>query len=329
MPPVQLPSWRGQADDACRTLRDVDAWAGSPSMTALVAAFGGSVGALRGAPLIRFLDEFAADVWDFRAGRERNLAPAATLTAAQAALVLDSAVDLGFAGQEAPSADHYDTVLLTGGMVRAGLVKPRFMADLLAAGLSVSHVVFLGAHRPFGGDEAGIARALGVEGEDETDAMLHGLERAFGPLGEPTSRAASDDGGEAAGNASWLDLHWADGSPTIGVIAAPSSAPELRRAHTRDTYEHWAAGRGAGVGSSTLVVTTAVYVPYQAAGAVEVLGLGYGFEVETIGVSAAANDLGGLTQVFGPQEHLQELRSAIRGMRSLRDRLAAPPGIRT
>jgi hypothetical protein len=72
-----------------------------------------------------------------------------------------------------------------------------------------------------------------------------------------------------------------------------------------------------------LVVTTSAYVPYQGAVAVEVLGIDHGIAVETVAVSAAAIDLGDLTQVFTPTRKLQEIRSGIHGMRSLRAKLVA------
>ena len=50
-------------------------------------------------------------------------------------------------------------------------------------------------------------------------------------------------------------------------------------------------------------------------------GLAHGLAVQTVGTSAAANDLGEHTQQFTAAHHLQELRSAIRAMGLLRDAL--------
>lgn len=72
-----------------------------------------------------------------------------------------------------------------------------------------------------------------------------------------------------------------------------------------------------------LQVTSPIYVPYQAAIAVNILGLDFGVAVEAVGVDAAANDLGEYSQIFLPQHHLQELRAAIGAMRQLRRRLVA------
>jgi hypothetical protein len=275
----------------------VESWATQPAVRELVAAFGGR---MPGFDTLPWLDSFSAEHWDFRAGRERNLADRATLTDSQRSLVLDRAPELGLADREAPSRAHYDAILMTGGMIRAGIVKPRHVAALLDDGITADAVVFLGGFRPFAGDELELAEALGVRGGDEFSAMVAGMEFAFGPLGEPA----------VEGTDTWREISWG----ALSVLAAPSSDP-TRRANSEDTFRFWAERT---VARSVLVVTTPIYVPYQGAAAVETLGLGHGLAVETVGTSAAANDLGEFTQPFLPEHHLQELRSAIRGMLSLR-----------
>jgi len=317
VPAIELPTWRGEPDDPARARRAIDTWASSVPVDRLVESFGGTTGGREGRELLDYLGAFSAANWDFRRGRERNLAGDAALTSAQSALVVELAPQLGLAGIERPTRAHYDTVLLTGGMVRAGIVKPRFVAGLLDGGLSVNRVVFLGGFRSFGGDEHALAAQLGVDGDDEVFAMLTGMRRAFGALGDPlVERGVADNP-----HASWCDYSWSAGGVRLSVVAAPSSEPAARRANTADTFRFWAANRRSAAERSVLVVTTPIYVPYQATGAVEVLGVEQGLAVETVGVDARASDLGALTQQFLPQHHLQELRSAIRAMQSLRARL--------
>ncbi|WP_394768366.1 hypothetical protein [Lacisediminihabitans sp.] len=318
---LELPSWRCAPGDRARALAAIDSWAGSAALAELVAAFGGSTAALRGARLLDYLETFAAEHWDFRAGRERNLAEEVALTPEQDALILARASALGLAGRENPSLSRYDTVLMTGGMVRAGIVKPRFVAELLDGGLEVGHVVFLGGFRAFAGDEHALATALGVRGSDEFAAMVGGMELAFGPLGEPEVEERMTDNPHL----SWRELSWSTPRARLSVIAAPSADPS-RRANSADTYRFWARERRSASEHSVLLVTTPVYVPYQGAAAVEVLGLENGLAVETVGVSASASDLGEFSQPFLPQHHLQELRAAVGAMRSLRGRLLAEHG---
>ncbi|HEY0258396.1 MAG TPA: hypothetical protein VGC18_00975 [Lacisediminihabitans sp.] len=311
---AELPSWRGLADDPGRVLALIDAWATGAAMAELVAAFHGTLPEASGEAVLAWLDGFSAEHWDFRAGHERNLATRPRLDDDQERLALSLAAPLGLADRTAPSADHYDVVLMTGGMIRAGLVKPRFVAELIEAGLSVDRVVFLGGFRPFAGDELGLREALGVAGDNEFDAMVAGMDAAFGPLGAPEVDEFVGDGQ----NASWCEYRWETPLGRFAVLAAPSSEPSRRRANSADTFEFWARHRRCAGEGSALVVTTPIYVPYQGAAAVEILGLSHGFAVETVGTSDRAADLGELSQVFLPAHHLQELRSAIRAMRSLR-----------
>lgn len=311
---IELPTWRGRPDDAARALAAIDDWVANAALAELVGAFGGSTAGRREAELLAYLDGFSAEHWDLRSGRERNLADAAAFAPDQDALILAAAAQLGLAGIERPEHARYDTVLMTGGMIRAGIVKPRFVAELFDSGLTADRVVFLGGFRPFAGDELELAERLGVKGDNEVAAMVAGMELAFGPLEEPrvTEIVAENQ------NASWREYMWLTPQTRLSVVAAPSSEPERRRANTADTFRFWAEHRRASTERSVLVVTTPIYVPYQGAAAVEILGLGYGLAVETIGVSAGASDLGEYSQPFLPGHHLQELRSAIRGMRSLR-----------
>ncbi|WP_403024509.1 hypothetical protein [Salinibacterium sp. GXW1014] len=306
-----VPSWSGSAGAAEATADGIAAWVRSDALGQLVRLWGGQRPAEGDTEfLLEWLDAFSAEHWDFRRGRERNLAASAVLSPEQAAAVLQVAPELGLVSS-LPRARSYDAIVMTGGMVRAGVVKPRFVRSLLDAGIAARQVVFVGAHRAFQGDEAALAAALGVRGDDEVDAMAEGMRRAF-DLGAP----AVTHGGER--NARATRLAW-DAHPSVRfeVVAAPSSAPEARRADTADTFRHWAqlSGRDA---SSVLVVTTPIYVPYQAAVAVETLGIEAGMAVETVGADARSNDLGEHTQHFGAQQHLQEIRSAIRGMKTLR-----------
>lgn len=296
----------------------IDEWAGAVASSGVPASFGWRCTAATGEGLLAQLEELGSLYWDFRSGRERNLARCPNLSAEQVDAITSAATSLGLDGTEAPSRRHYDAVLMTGGMVRAGIVKPRFVRELVDAGVSFGEVVFVGAFRPFAGDEVRLARELGVGGSDEWDAMCVGLGRAF----PPTSTPVADEHTGDSRNASWRDTSWLAGEQVVRVVAAPSSDPRMRRADTADTFRFWA-GRAAASAESVLVVTTPVYVPYQAAVAVRTLGLESGLSVETVAVSAPANDLGEHTQVFEAQHQLQELLAAVRGVRTLRNDLVA------
>lgn len=330
MLPVELPRWSGVGDGSSATdvsdnLVRIDRWVGSDALAELVGEFGGSLQGLATDGRLEYLEHFSAEHWDFRGGRERNLADRVTFTPERDQIIMSCAATLGLS-QMPPTRAHYDTVVMTGGMVRAGVAKPRYVRMLLDDGLRADNIVFLGGFRPFAGDEIEVAAELGVEGDNEFDAMVAGLHRAFGPLGDPQ---VDEVVGESQ-NASWRVESWrADvlgASMRISAVAAPSSEPEVRRANTVDTYRFWSEQRRTPAEQSVLVVTAPVYVPYQGAGAVEVLGAGYGLAVETVGISRRTGHLGRFSQEYEGRHHLQEVRSAIRGLRSLRAALLALQG---
>ena len=318
MTALELPSWRVVHSDRQRVLEHVDAWSRSSALAAVVGVFGGSVPVAGADRRLSWLNDFAAAQWDFRRGGERDSISELGLSPVQTDTVFTQAPDLGLAARERPSRRHYDTVIMTGGMVRAGIVKPRFVAELLEYGLECDHILFLGGFRPFSREEAVLAHALGIDADDEFGGMLAGLEKAFGPLGVPE---ISKGAGKTA-HSSWRHLSWhRQGLPRLSVLAAPSSDPAHRRANSADTYRFWAGGRRVAAEHSVLQVTSPIYVPYQAAVAVGILGLDHGLAVETVGASVSASDLGPYSQPFLAEHHLQELRAAIGAMLALRRRL--------
>ncbi|MBG6107279.1 hypothetical protein [Frigoribacterium sp. CG_9.8] len=318
MTALELPSWRAIDGEGKRVLELIDAWSGSSALASIVAVCGGSVPTGSAAHRLLWLDGFAAAQWDFRRGRERDSIGDSALTALQIDTVHGQSPALGLAAREVPSRRRYDTVIMTGGMVRAGIVKPRFVAKLLESGLECDHILFLGGFRLFSPQERVLAQALGVAATDEFGGMLAGLEQAFAPLDEPEIVS----GGGATPHSSWRHLTWhRQGLPRLSVLAAPSSDPDNRRANSADTYRFWAGERRRPAERSVLQVTSPIYVPYQSAAAVGILGLDYGLAVETVGTSLAATDLGAHTQPFQAEHHLQELRAAIGAMLALRCRL--------
>ncbi len=322
---IELPRWDALPGDEARCLTQVDQWALRLRDCGVIAEFSEpcahSVRGLHGAELLDGLDRFAAEHWDFRGGRERNMAAGPAFSAAQVSALDAAAGDLGLMGTMPPRHRHYDAVIMTGGMVRAGIVKPRYLRELSEQGLEWDEGIFLGGFRSFGGDEVKLAPLLGVRGNNEFDSMTVGMRQAF-DLGAPNSAEGFDTAtGQQPQVADWREEVWGWRERTIRVIAAPSSEPEIRRANTVDTYRFWAS-RASDI-RSVLVVTTPIYVPYQGAGAIEILGTECGFSVETVAVSPSASDLGEHSQSFLPHHRAQEFRSAIHGMRNLRSTLAA------
>lgn len=285
-------------------------------MRALVADFGG---ALPDDPAERlaYLESFSAEHWDFRAGRERFATDAERLDPDRERFVVEAALALGLGGERRPRSDRYTHVLVLGGLLSACLLRARHAAALLADGVRADHVTGLAGFRPCNDRDREFAELTGVTGARfEIDAMEAGLERAFALRGEPDVEAGGEPGRDP--HRAWRIAAYRSGDMTVSAVAAPSSEPERRRADTADTCRFWA-DRVAdlGPGDSVLVVTSAIFVPFQHADALAFMGLPYGCEVETVGVDTTALPEARFRKEYTGGAYLQEIRSAIRSMRRL------------
>ena len=303
----QLPS------SARELAEPIAAWLFSPALAAVVAAFG-ETAPMSTTPLgeaLEWFEDFSLR-WDFRGGQERNLAVAKNLTPEIEAVVMKAAPALGLVGTSPPQAQHYDHVLVLGGLVRACIARPLYAAKLLDENIiKAPMITALGGHRPLNGDEFALAARIGCDGlTDEFDAMDEGVRRAF-HVSDGVDRG---ERGDTVG-ASWAVREYGDHPDlTVRVVAAPSSEPGVRRANTADTYR-WFASELAKLhsGDRVLILTSDIYVPFQHADALRMLALPYDVEVDAAGIrsgDAAAE----LAQVFQPHHHLQEMRSTIRAL---------------
>ncbi|MFC0530748.1 hypothetical protein [Phytohabitans kaempferiae] len=302
--PVPLPSGEPAA-----VLDGVARWITSPPLRDLVTAFGGQWPGGDSPTLLGWLDAFSATHWDFRAGGERPDAREPDLEPEVATLVEASADALGMVSAKPPPRRDYRYVVVLGGLAHACLRRTAYTAHLLRRGTAAEGVGVLGSLRPLSPAE----RALpSVEScRSEVDVLDLGVRRAFG-VTKPVEIDDAPDG-------SW-SVHTyapADG-PRVAVLAAPSSEPGVRRAHTADTQRFWARRAALAQGDRLLVVTAPIYVPFQHCDAVRTLGLPYGCAVDTVGVDPRLGDELPLPEpTLTPGRYLQEIRSAIRSMRLL------------
>jgi len=307
MPPL-LPD----ADNAAGAIEE---WARSTALADLVRLSGGEVPVdLALVELLGWLQEFSA-AWDFRGGKERNLFEARALDPATDKAIKDDAAALGLIGGGVRPQGRYEHVLILGGLARACLARPLAAAQVLnGGGIEAGAVTALGGFRELRGDEVGMVEQVAPEQagtqavDDEFDAMDVGVRLAFG-LGAP-----DDERGMRAESAygSWRVHEYTTGAGLpVFVVAAPSSEPEARRTNTGDSYE-WFATDLAGLrsGQRLLLVTSDIYVPYQHADALRILGLPFGVEVETMGIQPGDLDPR-LEQSFSADAYLQEVRSTI------------------
>ncbi|MFY1674608.1 hypothetical protein ACN27G_32485 [Plantactinospora sp. WMMB334] len=352
--PVPLPSGAAgtSRDDLVAGLTD---WVRSRPLRDLVAAYGAELpDRMAPAELLAWLDDFSARHWDFRRRHgavERDEVAETALAPAVAELVRTAAEALGLAGPCPVPAGRYDHLLVLGGLARSCLDRTGYAAWLVGTGtVEVGEVAALGSFRPLrpveierlhlpagrtGGDPAERAarpdsehvarfdggaawrdageRAAQLDGGYEVDAMELGIRAAFGCPAPVQQRRST---GEITHRSWSVAVYRPAAGPVVRVLAAPSTEPATRRAHTSDTYHFWAAEVSPAPGARVLVLTSRLYVPFQHCDAIRTLGLGYGCQVETIGLDP------GLFPGHGPVElgadrYLQEIRSAIRSIRNL------------
>ncbi len=305
--------------DAKAATAGVAAWIGSDPMRDLLAEFGGALpgGGLRAE--LDYLDAFSLEHWDFRAGRERFETEAERFDPDRERFVHAAARALGLRGGRRPRLARYTYVLVLGGLVGSCLFRTRFAAELLAGGVATGDVTGVGGFRPFTDEESALAERAGIAGgRFEVDAMEAGVKRAFGVTAGPKTEEEGDplrDPGR-----SWKIASYAAGPMTVRAVAAPSSAPERRRADTADTCRFWAERVvDLAPGDSVLVVTSSLYVPFQHCDAVSYMGLPYGCAIDTVGVDPASLPETGFRSGYTAGDCLQEIRSAIRSMRRLHE----------
>lgn len=302
--------------DARWVSEDVDRWLAEEPLTRVVEAFGGKIpdGAVE--RRLAYLEDFSAAHWEFRKGRERDFIENVRLPDDLGGVVLDAARALGMRGTTRPSRDRYDHVLVLGGLVRACLLRPRFAAALRADGVTSRTVTGLTAFRPLSDPERtllGLA-APASAADNEMSVMTEGMLHAFDVSAPPTHVEGPE---EDLGVGTWTVRRWNLADLALQVVVAPSPDPS-RRANSADTYVFWADQvQHVGTGDSVLLVTSSIYVPYQGAEAVRVLGLPRGVLVETVGIDAKGPEFGTLRQEFHPAHYLQEIRSTVRAARGL------------
>lgn len=302
---------------------DLDRWSSNEPLRALVARFGGNVPEGDTPTKLAYLANFSSRHWDFRKGKERDFIENVEFGADVDEVVLETARLLGMRGSTTPSLRSYDHLLILGGLVRACLLRPRYAADLIRGGVAPGTVAALTAYRPLSETETRLLAQLGIAGsfDDEVDVMQAGLVAAF-DLHDRGPASSTGSAGDAS-FATWLDRRW-EGRPVgthaapVRLVVAPSPSPAERRANTADTYDFWAK-RGASLrgGDRVLLVTSAIYVPFQGCDAVRVLGLEHGVSVETVGIDNNGAEHGLLRQTFRPAHYLQEIRSTIRSVGAL------------
>jgi hypothetical protein len=293
----------------------IGAWARSEAMSALVRAFGGKPPEGSVAEVLSDLDDFS-DAWNYRkGGLERHQVAPLTYESHIDELIQAASTALGLGGQDRLTYDTYDHVLVLGGGPRTAIARPRFAAELLRGGLRAGEVSVLTGMRELAETERALSVRLGLpEVATEADLMAAGLEREFGLTGPAERR----DGVAPNGSPWWVSIYRLNGL-TAHVVAAPPSNPAWRTT-TGDGYDGWASYvRTPSPTDRVLVVSSDIYLPFQHADAIRLLGLPYRCGVDSVG--PRSEDYPGVLIVPPNTGRLLEIRSAIKSFRKLHQAL--------
>ena len=298
----------------------IDRWLRSAALSTLVRSFDSEVPAhLNTVDLAAWLLDFS-ERWDFRKMQQQAMAKDtgeasrwlvddASINEAQREVIIQSARELGLIGIETPSKNVYDHLWVLGGARLSCLLRPRLAAQLIAErGFQCKTIALLASARPVSETERVATDTYAPDAETEFDLINRGAEREF-RLEPRFTEGRNDD--PTHPNKSWVIRRYTEvgNLPPVVSLSAPSSTPEIRRANSVDTYNFFFQHFPAPAGSSLLLITSQIYVPYQQLEALRTVALAHDVIIETIGFPLEWNgDLQGMTN---PSNYLQEIRSTI------------------
>ncbi len=318
-------------------LADIYAWVHSPPLRALLTYFGAPKISGELVQQLRVLEDFTADVWDFRrrsdgTSVERNQVDLAILDNPEVEQgIVDAARALGLVDPRPPRRKKYDYIIVLGGLVRANAWRSDYAAYLLSAGnIDCDSVVGLSANRPLAAnpsdpsrDEFALITKLGFEpAQYESEVMDQALRRAF--HANRLEDVVADDAGVPIETRKRVANATTELANVTLVIAPPEDPSSGKRADTAATYRYWANQvHKLTPGSSVLVITSCIYVPYHALVAIHHIGAPFGVSIETVGYDEKVVDTSAAPQTFRAANYLQEIRSTLHAALILSEELGA------
>jgi hypothetical protein len=291
-PHVRGEAWA--AESVRQVVERAERWLDSEALDDLVRRLDGP----RGAPADRdSLLLWSAATLDTRDGAERREAAPVTWSDVWVQALLDAAAPLGLTFTSPPLRTDYDVALILGGATTGNRLRIALARKLVDAGARVGQLVGLAAERPLSARERETEPDSAQDESEWRNLRRHAVE-AFGPL-EPKSQRG---GGRSTG--AWRDeLYASTAGLGVRLLVAPSPDP-ARRATTADAVDFFAREVPADVRRSILVITSAIYAPYQFFAAAPPL-LNAGAEhAELVGTSSSADAPEGVrAQRIGQETH--------------------------
>ena len=169
--------------------------------------------------------------------------------------LLEAGDGLGLMRTARPSRMAYDVGVILGGATTGNRLRVEMTAGLLRSDLRTPQVVLLAAERALGAHEIEEEPASEHDGTEWRN-LIRNADAELGPLDE----VAADSGG--VGLRAWRDVRYRSAGPAVRLLVAPSPRPE-HRASTADAIRFFARRIAADDRRTVLVVTSAIYAPYQ------------------------------------------------------------------
>ena len=307
----------------------IDSWLRSDELADIVKSFGENV-PLRYSTieLAEWMLEFS-DHWDYRANQrnaqEHSTGEAARwlitnegITAPQEKAVKKGIEPLGLAGIEQPMKERYDYIFALGGARMSCLYRPKYACQLVEEkGLAPKAVVMLSGMRVVSETERAATDTYAPEAKTEFELINAGAEQVFSLPKEYWEERYVHQNPNRAWAVRTYDTD--QYNYQIISISGPSSDPENRRANSADTFRFFCEKYRIEKGSSILLVTSQIYVPYQQMEAIRTWAMPNDVYVETIGFPTTWNN-SRQQGMMTTANYLQEIRSMIQAIsRYLKD----------
>lgn len=300
--PESIPcTW--MAANLVNVLHTAQRWLESTAFAQLTAALGGPSPAPHD---LGALATWSANVLDTRRGAERRDAAPTTWTSDQIRALLLAAGPLGLLETTAPCRPSYDLMVLLGGATTGNRLRTTLARDLVSRGLDVGMLVAVTAERALS-DHEHATDPDSVADRTEWSNLLRHLADAFGPL----RAGAASRGGTR--NASWQDQEF----DTVAVrnlrmLVAPSHSAHSR-ANTSDGLLFLLERIPLAKRRHMLIITNAIYAPYQFFVGAPIISSGGAEHVELVGTPTSTD---GDTNLLA-QRIAQEIHAAVNAVTTL------------
>jgi hypothetical protein len=315
----ELPRWLDALFDGKRTV--------------IAGLSGAQINVLRRALAV---ERISADDFNFRGGAngkylERFQALSANFDTELRERVLKLTDELGLVSPQPLRSSQYDQTLVLGGGYVSPLLRARYAAQMKAKGVDLGRLGFLGSPRLLLDDppERPKTESYAPGAHDEFDLMVGAARTEFGvhpgevvllcgcfsttdrcPVWRFAGHQKADETPHEYTHERKVDL-LDDSGATVGFALSPSTSRPPYRPDTSDTFGLWTRLADARPGQRVLVVTTQVFVPFQAFDGLRRLYLPHGLDVDTVGYGSEWSDRP-QTAEYLLQETLSGIRSARR-----------------